>query len=121
MYEVTVEVDFDAAHYLRGYKGKCERLHGHRYKVAVTVLSEKLDKNGLACDFTALKARLNETLDAWDHRCLNELEPFDKINPSAENIALTVHDLLAPAYKGKIKLSEVAVWESPGSRAVYRP
>jgi 6-pyruvoyltetrahydropterin/6-carboxytetrahydropterin synthase len=121
MYEITVELEFDAAHFLRGYKGKCERLHGHRYRVAATVASEKLDKNGMACDFTVVKGKLLDVLNSWDHRCLNELTPFDKLNPSAENIAYVVFTLLAPSYNSRIKLVEVAVWESPGSRAVYRP
>jgi 6-pyruvoyltetrahydropterin/6-carboxytetrahydropterin synthase len=121
MFEVTVEHEFDAAHFLRGYNGKCERLHGHRYRVATTVRKKELDQNGMACDFTELKDRLSATLEDWDHRCLNELAPFDDLNPSAENIALTVYNKLIPFYRGITKLHEVTVWESPGSRVVYRP
>jgi 6-pyruvoyltetrahydropterin/6-carboxytetrahydropterin synthase len=121
MFEITVELEFDAAHYLRGYKGRCERLHGHRYRVSATVSTDKLDKNGLACDFTKIKAKLLGVLSDWDHRCMNELAPFDKLNPSAENIAFRIYSLLAPSFRGRLKLNEVAVWESPGSRAVYKP
>lgn len=121
MFELTVELEFDAAHFLRGYKGKCERLHGHRYRVATTISTAKLGKDGLAYDFREMKLQLGKVIEAWDHHCLNEVPPFDKVNPSAENIAFTVYGLLSPVLPRKISLREVTVWESPGSRATFRP
>src|SRR4030042_5014662 len=94
MYEISVEKHIDAAHYLRGYKGKCENMHGHRYKIVVKVRAPKLNKIGLAYDFTDLKAHLGEILERYDHTCLNDVKPFDKINPSAENLAATIYQKL---------------------------
>ena len=87
MYEITVEKHFDAAHYLRGYQGKCEELHGHRYRVVVKLRAEKLNDIGLAYDFTDVKRHLKEILARFDHTCLNDVADFSEINPSAENIA----------------------------------
>ena len=88
MFEVCVEATFAAAHQLRNYKGKCENLHGHNYKVRVTVAGEKLNSTGLVADFGEVKAALRDIVRRLDHRFLNELEPFIELNPSAENIAL---------------------------------
>jgi 6-pyruvoyltetrahydropterin/6-carboxytetrahydropterin synthase len=87
VYKIAVEQHFDAAHFLRGYKGKCEALHGHRYRVMMKVKASKLDDIGLAYDFTELKRHLGDTINRFDHTCLNDSPPFDKLNPSSENIA----------------------------------
>jgi len=120
MYYISVEESFDAAHFLRGYEGKCERLHGHRFKVVVRLRSEKLNDAGLAYDFTALKKQVNKALGAYDHQCLNEVPPFNRINPSSENVARTIYNNLAPLFRAEVKLDSVEVWESPGSCATYR-
>jgi len=86
MYELVVEQHFEAAHYLRGYQGKCENLHGHRYSVVVRLQSGRLNEIGLAYDFTDIKKDLKEIMARFDHVCLNDVSPFDRINPSAENI-----------------------------------
>jgi 6-pyruvoyltetrahydropterin/6-carboxytetrahydropterin synthase len=122
MYGISVERHFDAAHYLRGYKGKCEAMHGHRYRVVVRVKAERLDDIGLAYDFTDLKRHLNDILARFDHTCLNDVPPFDKINPSAENIAATIYDEL----KGKLAADPVTIvsveaWESPEQGVIYSP
>jgi len=121
MYQISVEGHFDAAHYLRDYGGKCENLHGHRFKVVVTLNAAKLNKIGLAYDFTELKRHLGEVLARFDHTSLNDVPPFDKINPSSENIAVTIYDELKGRFSGGVKLSTVEVWESPESRVTYRP
>ena len=95
MYRVSIRDHFDAAHYLRGYGGRCERLHGHRFQVVVTLSREGLDDVGLAFDFTELKARLREILGRYDHACLNEIPPFDTLNPSSENIARVIYQELS--------------------------
>ncbi len=122
MYEISVEKHFDAAHFLRGYRGKCEALHGHRFQVVARVRASKLNDIGIAYDFAELKQHLNDILASFDHTCLNDVPPFDKINPSSENIAARIYDEL----KGKLaavplSLSVVEVWESPQTRVAYSP
>ena len=121
MYKVSVEHHFDAAHALRGYRGKCESVHGHRFKVVTKVTATKLDKTGLAYDFTELKAKLKAILERYDHTLVNEVPPFDKINPSSENIAATIYGELKGALKEvPVILDAVEVWESPTSWVEYR-
>ncbi len=122
MYQISVEQHFDAAHFLRGYQGKCEALHGHRYQVVVTLKASRLDGIGLAYDFTELKRHLGDILSRFDHTCLNDVAPFDSINPSAENIASTIYGELKPRLEGAlVALSCVEVWESPQNRVAYSP
>lgn len=122
MYEITVEKDFDAAHFLRGYQGKCEALHGHRFKVAVTIQTNSLDDIGLGYDFTELKQKLGEVLVRFDHTCLNDIAPFKRINPSSENIATTIYRELKRKIKNAgVTITAIEVWESPQSRVTYRP
>ncbi|MGD0352044.1 MAG: 6-carboxytetrahydropterin synthase QueD [Dehalococcoidia bacterium] len=121
MYQVSVEGHFDAAHYLRDYGGKCENLHGHRFKVVVSLNVPRLNKIGLAYDFTELKRHLGEVLARFDHTSLNDVPPFDKVNPSSENIAATIYEQLKGRFSGGVTLSSVEVWESPESRVAYSP
>ena len=119
MYQITVKQHFDAAHFLKGYKGKCENLHGHRFEVVVKVMANKTDQTGLAYDFTELKKQLISVLDKLDHTCLNDIPPFDEINPSTENIASTIYKELKHEIKGA-ELKAVEVWESPDSGVEYQ-
>ncbi|GAF82899.1 unnamed protein product [marine sediment metagenome] len=122
MYQISVEQHFDAAHFLRGYQGKCEALHGHRFRVVVKVESPQLDDVGMAYDFVELKRHLGDILARFDHTCLNDVSPFDKINPSSENIATTIYGELQSGLAGAaVSLSCVEVWESPQSGVIYRP
>jgi len=122
MYEIAVENHFDAAHFLRGYQGKCEALHGHRFRVVARINASELDEIGLAYDFTELKRHLNDIISRFDHSCLNEVPPFDKINPSSENIAVTVYHELKPKLAGApVSITSIEVWESPQSWVTYRP
>jgi 6-pyruvoyltetrahydropterin/6-carboxytetrahydropterin synthase len=122
MYELFVEEHFDAAHYLRDYRGKCEKLHGHRFKVIVRLEASTLGEAGLAYDFAQLKRHLREILAQFDHSCLNDLLPFDKIEPSCENIAATIYAELQPRFmQSLVKLACTEVWESPTSGVAYRP
>jgi len=121
MYQVSVEGHFDAAHYLRDYGGKCENVHGHRFKVVVSLKAAKLNKIGLAYDFVELKRHLGEVLSRFDHTSLNDVPPFDKINPSSENIAVTIYDALKGRFSGGVSLLSVEVWESPESCVTYSP
>jgi len=122
MYQISVEQHFDAAHFLRGYQGKCEALHGHRFRVVVKVESSLLDDIGIAYDFAELKRHLGDILSRFDHTCVNDVPPFDKINPSSENIASTIYSELQSGLAGApVSISAVEVWESPQSGVSYRP
>lgn len=122
MYRVSVEQDFDAAHFLRGYRGKCESLHGHRFRVVLKAEATGIDELGMAYDFTELKKHLGMVLARYDHTCLNDIIPFDTINPSSENIARTIHDEVSSCIVDTpIVISCIEVWESPGSGAGYYP
>ena len=120
MYEIVVYTYFSAAHNLRGYRGKCEELHGHNWKVSVKVGAEKLDQLGMVIDFKELKKTLNKVIQKLDHKYLNDVPPFDSINPSSENIAYYIFQELKKAINsGRIKVIKVSVWESEDSTATY--
>ena len=122
MFEISVEQDFDAAHSLRGYQGKCEALHGHRFRVVVKVKSSAVNNIGMVYDFVELRQHLGNVLARFDHTCLNDVPPFDTINPSSENIATTIYEELRPKLAGApVSISCVEVWESPHSRVAYSP
>jgi 6-pyruvoyltetrahydropterin/6-carboxytetrahydropterin synthase len=120
MFELMVETMFSAAHQLKGYKGKCERLHGHNWKVQVHVIAEKLNEIDIAIDFHEMKSLTNEVVSALDHSILNEIFPFTEKNPSSENIAKWVYDSLRKKIENEtIQLSAVTVWESENASATY--
>lgn len=120
MYELMIETSFSAAHQLRGYDGRCERLHGHNWRVNVYVTSEKLNEIGLAIDFLELKRITEDILGPLDHYNLNEVFPFTEINPSSENIAKWIYDNLKKKISGKnVDVSMVTVWESETASATY--
>jgi len=116
MYKVSIISDFSAAHMLDGYKGKCENIHGHNWKVEVSVSSEKLDRIGMAIDFKELKRYVNAVLEGLDHKNLNDILYFKKVNPTSENIAKYIYDRIHT--KG-VKVKAVTVWESDTARAEY--
>jgi len=120
MYELTVEASFSAAHQLRHYQGECERLHGHNWKVEVSLHSEKLDKLGMVMDFKELKGLINEVLKMLDHHYLNELPAFKEVNPTTENIAEFLYkEIKGKINKREISLHRVKVWENEGSSAAF--
>jgi 6-pyruvoyltetrahydropterin/6-carboxytetrahydropterin synthase len=124
MYEVSVDETFAAAHNLRGYKGKCEDLHGHNYKVRVTLAGKEVDSVGLLYDFVHLKQVIQSVIRSLDHKYLNELSPFDVLNPSAENIAKYIYDQTAKQLHqapNGAGVSSITVWETDVTAATYRP
>src|SRR5690242_20769387 len=123
MFEVSVERTFAAGHALRNYQGKCENVHGHNYRVQITVQGEQLDANGLLVDFLELKRLTDEVIEYLDHRFINDLVPFDILNPSAENIAKYFYDRVSTGLAQEIptRISAVKIWETDTSSAVYRP
>ncbi len=123
MYEVTVEDDFAAGHYLRNYRGKCENPHGHNYKVRVTLAGQELDQAGLLLDFKELKSVMKDVIDYLDHKMINDLEPFTRLNPSAENLAKYFYDEtnvgLTKKTAGRVHVKSVTIFETDTSIATY--
>ncbi len=122
MFEITVEDSFAAGHALRHYRGKCENVHGHNYKIRITLAGERLE-NGLLFDFKDVKSVLGEIIDRLDHQYLNDLEPFRELNPSAENMAKYFYDEAAArmrqATNGRVRVKQVRVWETDSTTATY--
>ena len=116
MYSIKVESHFSAAHNLREYKGKCEELHGHNWKVEALVTKEKLDKTGMALDFKYIKMKLSKVLERLDHKYLNNIAYFKKTNPTSENIAKFIYDEIN---REGLKLESVTVWENASCCATY--
>jgi len=122
MYQLFVEEHFDAAHYLPDYHGKCERMHGHRFKVVMRVEGPTAGPDGMVCDFAEMKRHLREELALLDHNCLNDLDQFSSRPPSSENIAAWLFEQLRARFSGgPVSLTAVEVWESPTSGVVYAP
>ena len=122
MFEISVEETFAAGHALRHYHGKCEKVHGHNYKVQVTIEGEALDETGLLVDFTELKRVLHSVVDRLDHEFLNDVPPFDKLNPSAENMARFFHEEMTRGIRSSgVRVSSVKLWETDTSTATFRP
>ena len=126
MFEVSVEKTFAAGHALRGYKGKCENVHGHNYRVQVMVEGTRLDDAGLLVDFVELKKLMDGVIERLDHQFINDVPPFTELNPSAENLAKYFYEEVNQrmdfaAFGSPARLSQVKVWETDTSIAVYRP
>ena len=121
MYFLKIVDYFAAAHNLINYKGKCEELHGHNWKVEVLIKGEKLDKAGMLIDFKILKKFLKEILDLLDHKYINELKFFEGMSPSSENIAKFIFEKMKEKLKDtNANIYEVRCWESINSCAIYK-
>ena len=120
MYEVTVKTQFSAAHRLRGYDGKFENLHGHNWLAIGSVQANELDAMGVGVDFVMLKDKMNDILSKLDYKNINDVPPFDKLNPSAENIAKWLYDELSQAINtAKVRVTRVEVKEFENCGASY--
>jgi 6-pyruvoyltetrahydropterin/6-carboxytetrahydropterin synthase len=120
MYELMVHAHFSSAHSLRGYQGKCEELHGHNWKVGVQIAAETLDNLGMVIDFKVLKQELHQIIERLDHKHLNDIPPFDALNPSSENIAFYIfQELKKSLTHERVIVAKVTVWESDDSSAGY--
>ncbi len=122
MFEVAVEQTFAAGHALRNYKGKCENVHGHNFKVRVVIEGDKLDDTGLLVDFLDVKAALQVIIGRLDHVFLNDVAPFDVKNPSAENIAEYFYQEMTRSLRSAagVRIREVRIWETEIQSATYR-
>ena len=120
MYELTIETSFSAAHQLRGYKGKCENMHGHNWKVQINVMAEKPNEIDIAMDFHDLKDLADEVISPLDHALLNDIFPFTEKNPSSENVAKWIYDSIKKKINNDdIRVAAVTVWESDTASASY--
>ena len=122
MYEISVSGHFDAAHFLRGYQGKCANIHGHRWKIELALKGKELIELGIMIDFMDVKNTLKEVTGILDHKLINDVPPFDTINPSAENMAKYIHEEMTVRLQqmpGPIKVTRVTVWESEGAAASF--
>ena len=121
-----MEHTFAAGHSLRNYHGKCENVHGHNYRIVITVAGAQLNSTGLLLDFVELKKQLRAVSDRLDHQFINDIEPFTTLNPSAENMAKYFYDELSAGLHGEpgqapVRIAEVRVWETDTSVAAYKP
>ena len=120
MYHLSIQTNFAAAHNLLNYQGDCENLHGHNWKVEVTVNTKELDNAGLGIDFKILKRETKEIMNYLDHKYLNELDAFKGVSPSSEHISRFVFDRLTESLKDySVNVEKVTVWESDNAYATY--
>jgi len=120
LYELFVQSEFSAAHNLREYRGKCERLHGHNWRVDLRLAGDRLNDDGMLIDFIEAKRILAEALAPYDHAYLNDVPPFDRLNPSSENLARVISDAVAARLPGHVRVAAVTAWESERCGATYR-
>lgn len=118
-FEISTTRSFSAAHQLRLYDGSLEPVHGHNWKVRVTVARETLDGIGVVMDFHELERRVDDIIGRWHNRSLNDAPEFRQDNPSAEQVAVAIARLLQ--LPGGVRLRQVEVWETDTNRAVFRP
>jgi 6-pyruvoyltetrahydropterin/6-carboxytetrahydropterin synthase len=121
MYRLCAESEFSAAHYLHDYDGPCKRVHGHNWKVKVTVVSRDVDKHGMIMDLMMLKKMLDTCMAQYDHRLLNEVPPFDSTNPTLENLSRAIYEWLKKELADMAVLSSVEVFETDKFSVTYSP
>ncbi|NUQ30357.1 6-carboxytetrahydropterin synthase QueD [Terriglobus albidus] len=123
MFEITVEATFSSGHYLRNYHGKCENPHGHNYRVLVTLQGKELDDSGLLLDFKLLKQVMRPVVNYLDHQMINDLKPFDEVNPSAENLARYFYQetskQMLEMTNGRVSVKDCVMYETDTSMARY--
>ncbi len=119
MYRVSKVMYFEAAHFLRGYEGACQNLHGHSYKLEITIESERLNSLGMVVDFKKIKEFMQNIIDRYDHSCLNEFYEYKENNPTAENMAREIYEELKRYIYVELHLVSVKVWETRDSYAEY--
>jgi 6-pyruvoyltetrahydropterin/6-carboxytetrahydropterin synthase len=119
MYELLVQTEFAAAHYLREYEGKCENLHGHNWKIEVTLRSTKLDRAGMLIDFKHARAIISSVLESYDHKYLNDVEEFKTANPTTENISRILYKAIGSRLPEGVSVFKVTCWESDHCGSSY--
>ena len=119
MYTISIEARFSAAHQLVGYKGHCGRMHGHTWKIRVEVKTYQIDEIGISIDFKELRSLTESVLASLDHQTINEIPPFDKMNPTAENLSRHIYKEIEKDLKPPIRMVSVTVWESENHAVTY--
>ncbi len=120
MFALKIVTDFASAHSLRNYPGDCSRLHGHNWQVEVVVESEVLDEVGIAIDFREIKKQTKLVIKRLDHQYLNDIKPFDELNPTAENIAKYFFDEVGKLINNNhVRVQQVTIWETPRASVTY--
>ncbi|SFV87384.1 6-pyruvoyl tetrahydrobiopterin synthase [hydrothermal vent metagenome] len=120
MFVLKIVTDFGAAHSLRDYLGDCARLHGHNWGVEMSVEAQELDAQGIAIDFREIKKQTKVVVKRLDHQYLNEIPPFDKLNPTAENIAKYMFQEVGKLINNQdVCVAEVIIWETPRASVTY--
>ncbi|MBD3290268.1 6-carboxytetrahydropterin synthase QueD [candidate division KSB1 bacterium] len=119
MYKISVKTDLAAAHQLVGYNGSCRRLHGHNWKIKVQIGTHQLDEVGIGYDFRKMKQLINSIVDNYDHQFLNEIPPFDTLNPTSENLARFIYDEIKNKLPQHIEIISVEVMESDRCSVIY--
>jgi 6-pyruvoyltetrahydropterin/6-carboxytetrahydropterin synthase len=120
-FTLTTQLEFAAAHRLRGYDGNCARLHGHNWKVEISLTGSQLNEVGMLIDFKEIKRTGKQVLNQLDHYYLNDIPPFDaELNPTAENIAFYLFQQIGEALNNeRIRVSAVTVWENERNSATF--
>ncbi len=119
MYRLSIESKISAAHRLRDYDGPCARVHGHNWKIRVEVTATQLNKVGIAIDFSDLKKITWQVIGPFDHNDFNKIAPFDKLNPTAENIARFFYGEIDKLLPEGISLALIEIWETDKYRVAY--
>ena len=120
MFVLKIVTDFASAHSLRDYPGDCSRLHGHNWQVEIMIVARKLNSNGIAIDFRDIKKQTKIVVKRLDHQYLNEIAPFDKLNPTAENLAKYFFDEVGQLINtSDVKVKEVTIWETQRASVTY--
>ena len=119
MYTIFVDTHFAASHQLHGYQGACKALHGHTWKVRVEVKTDRLDEIGISMDFKELKSLIRSVIDRLDHVHINEIPPFDTINPTAENLSRYIYEEVNKELPPHVSVSKATVWESSNYAISY--
>ncbi len=122
MYEISVKTHFCAAHFLRDYEGNCANVHGHNFEVTVSARGEQLQPNGLLMDFKELKKIVEKRIDGFDHRVVNDIAPFDVVNPTVENVVKWLYEVLVKDLEGTgVGITRVEIKETEKYSAAYIP
>ncbi len=120
MYEVCVTREFCSAHFLRDYQGKCANIHGHNWKIELAFQAEKLNDDGLLVDFFDIGSALDKVIEIIDHKNINDIPPFDQINPTSENLSRWFFDQIKQVMPDAASsLYRVKIWETPDAYASY--
>lgn len=119
MYKISIETHFAASHQLHGYQGPCKTLHGHTWRVRVEVKSDRIDDIGISVDFKDLKRLTHDVIERLDHKHINDIPPFDRENPTAENLARYIYGEVKQRLPGGVNMVEVVLWESANYAVTY--